>query len=77
LKGTQKWNDLIIYYKTNPRENYSRGWIKGAGNMAEDFRTELRKKLEEVKDKEDFEFIIEINKPKESKDIPEEWRNDG
>lgn len=45
--------------------------------MVEDFRTELRKKLEEVKDKEDFEFIIEINKPKESEDIPEEWRNDG
>ena len=43
--------------------------------MEEDFRTELKRKLEEVKDKEDFEFTIEINKADED-EISRKWSSD-
>jgi hypothetical protein len=35
--------------------------------MEEDIREVLKRKLDEVKDEEDFEFTIELNKPS---DVP-------
>lgn len=41
--------------------------MSGEQRMEEDIREILKRKLDEVKDKEDFEFTIELNKPS---DVP-------
>ena len=41
--------------------------MSGEQRMEEDIREVLKRKLDEVKDKEDFEFTIELNKPS---DVP-------
>ena len=37
--------------------------MSGEQRMEEDIREVLKRKLDEVKDEEDFEFTIELNKP--------------
>ena len=41
--------------------------MSGEQRMEEDIREVLKRKLDEVKDEEDFEFTIELNKPS---DVP-------
>ena len=41
--------------------------MSGEQHMEEDIREVLKRKLDEVKDEEDFEFTIELNKPS---DVP-------
>ena len=57
-----------------PRDEMSRGQRKnnlrdmsGEQRMEEDIREVFKRKLDEVKDEEDFEFTIELNKPS---DVP-------
>ena len=41
--------------------------MSGEQRMEEDIREVLKRKLDEVKDEEEFEFTIELNKPS---DVP-------
>ena len=41
--------------------------MSGEQRMEEDIREVFKRKLDEVKDEEDFEFTIELNKPS---DVP-------
>ena len=48
------------------RKNNQRD-MSGEQRMEEDIREVLKRKLDEVKDEEEFEFTIELNKPS---DVP-------
>ncbi len=49
------------------KRKYNLRDMSGEQRMEEDIREVLKRKLDEVKDEEDFEFTIELNKPS---DVP-------